>query len=155
MSVLHLTRKSGKCTKIRCTGSIYSLLNGKDWSSIKQDRMQSSSTIHSQLFYCISKAIVMKPEEIMYQKVYVSPRPPPTISFQDNWTCDLDSDVPRSSKDIQRIELKPNAQLSSIGRFVTKWREETLERTKFDRDTLNLEKHDNVTDPTSTEKPVY
>ena len=36
-------------TNIRCTGSIYSLLNGKDYSSIKQDRTQSSSTIHSQL----------------------------------------------------------------------------------------------------------
>ena len=66
----------------------------------------------------------------------------------------MDSDVARSSKDIQRIELKPNTQLSSTGRLVTKWREETLERTKFDRDTLNQEKHDNVTDPTSTVKPV-
>ena len=47
--VLNLTRKSVKCTKIHCIGSIYSLLNGKDWSSIKQDRTQSSSTIHSQL----------------------------------------------------------------------------------------------------------
>ena len=41
--------KSGKCTKIRCTWSIFSLLNEKDWSSINQDRTQSSSTIHSQL----------------------------------------------------------------------------------------------------------
>ena len=53
--------------------------------------------------YCISKAIVMKSEEIMYQKVYVSLRPPPTISYKDNWTCNLDSDLARSSKDIQRI----------------------------------------------------
>ena len=30
----------------------------------------------------------------------------------------------------------------------------TLERTKFDRDTLSQEKHDKVTDPTSTGKPV-
>ena len=30
--------------------------------------------------HCISKAIVMKSEEIIYQKVYVSPRPPPKIS---------------------------------------------------------------------------
>ena len=104
--------------------------------------------------YCLSKAIVMKSEEIKNQKVYVSPRPPPTISNKINWTCDLDSDVARSSKDIQRIELKPNTQLSSARRLVTGWREETLERTKFDRDTLHQEKHDNVTDPTSTEKPV-
>ena len=62
---------------------------------------------------CISKAIVMRSEEIIYQKVYVSPRPPPTISYKGNWTCNLDSYVARSSKDIQRIELKPNTQLSS------------------------------------------
>ena len=98
---------------------------------------------------CISKAIVMKSEDIIYQKVYVSPRPPPTISYKDNWMCDLDSDVARSSKDIQRIEPKPNTQLSSTERPVTKGREETLERTKFDRDTLN-----HVTDPKSTGKPV-
>ena len=96
----------------------------------------------------------MKSQEIIYQKVYVSPRPPPTISYKDNWTCDLDSDVARSSKDIQRIELEPNTQLSSTARLVTKWSEETLERTKFGRDTLNQEKHDNLTDPTSTGRPV-
>ena len=86
--------------------------------------------------YCISKAIAMKSEEVIYQKAYVSPRPPPTISYKDNWTCDFRSVIARR-KDIQRIELKPNTQLSSTGRFVTGWREETLERTKFDRDTLN------------------
>ena len=53
--------------------------------------------------YCISIAIVMKSEEVIYQKVYVSPRPPPTISYKENWTFDLDSDVARSSNDIQRI----------------------------------------------------
>ena len=29
-----------------------------------------------------------------------------------------------------------------------------MERTKFDRDTLNQEKHDNVTDSTSTGRPA-
>ena len=61
--------------------------------------------------YCISKAIVMKSEEIIYLKLYVSPRRPPTISCKDNRTCDLDSDVARSSKDIQRTELKPNTPI--------------------------------------------
>ena len=96
----------------------------------------------------------MKSEKIKKQKVYVSPRPPPTISYKDNWMCDLDCDVAGSSKDIQRIELKPNTRLSSTGRLVTKWSEETLERTKIDRDTLCQEKHDNVTDPTFTGRPV-
>ena len=61
--------------------------------------------------YCISKAIAMKSKEIIHQKVYVSPRPPLTISQKVNWTCDLDSDVARSRKDIQRIELKPNTPI--------------------------------------------
>ena len=39
-------------------------------------------------------------------------------------------------------------------RLVTRWREEVEERTKFDRDTLNQEKRDNVTDPTITGRPV-
>ena len=103
---------------------------------------------------CISKVVVMKSDEIIYQKVYVSPRPPPTISYKDTWTWNLDSDVARSNEDIQRIELKPNTQLSSTRTLVTKWSEKTLERTKFDRDTPNQEKHDKVTDSTSTERPV-
>ena len=51
--------------------------------------------------YCISKAIVMKSEVVIYQKAYVSPRPPPTISYKGNWTCDLDSDFATSSNDLQ------------------------------------------------------
>ena len=49
--------------------------------------------------YCISKVVVMESEEVKNQKAYVSPRPPPTISYKDNWTCDLDSDIAGSSKD--------------------------------------------------------
>ena len=49
---------------------------------------------------------VMKSEEIKNQKVYVSPRPPPTISYKGNWTCNLDSDVARSSEDIQTNRTK-------------------------------------------------
>ena len=97
---------------------------------------------------------MMESGEIKYEKVDVSPQPPPTISYKDNSTCNLDSEEAGSSKDTQRIELKPNTQLSNLGRPVTKRSQETLERTKFDRDTLNQEKHDNVTDPTSTVRPV-
>ena len=35
--------------------------------------------------YCISKVVVMESGEIIYGKVYVSPRPPPTISLKKNW----------------------------------------------------------------------
>ena len=104
--------------------------------------------------YCISKVIVMKKNEIIYQKVCVSPRPPPKISYKDDWMCDLDSDVAGSSKDTQRIEPKPKTQLSSTVRPVCGEKEEIEQRATFDRDTLNQEKHDEVKDPTSTVRPV-
>ena len=65
--------------------------------------------------YCISKVVVMKSEEIKYQKVRVSPRPPQKVSCRDNWMCDLDSDVAGISKDTQRIQPKPKTQLSRTG----------------------------------------
>ena len=68
--------------------------------------------------YCISKVVVMKSEEIIYQKVFVSPRPPPKISYKDNWMNDLDSDVAGSSKDTQQIQPKPKTQLSRTERRV-------------------------------------
>ena len=43
--------------------------------------------------YCISQVVVMESGEIIYEKVYVSLRPPPTISFKDHWMKELDSEV--------------------------------------------------------------
>ena len=67
---------------------------------------------------CISKVVVMESGEIIYDKVFVSPRPPPKISFRDNWMKELDSEVAGSSKDTQRIQPKPKTQLSRTERPV-------------------------------------
>ena len=66
---------------------------------------------------CISK-IVMESGEIICEKVYVSPRPPPKISFKDNWMKELDSEVAGSSKETQRIQQQPTTQLSRTVRLV-------------------------------------
>ena len=55
---------------------------------------------------CIPKVVVLESGEILYEKVYVSLRPPPKISFKDNWMKELDSEVAGSSKDSQRIQPK-------------------------------------------------
>ena len=68
--------------------------------------------------HCISKLVVMKSQESIFQKVYVPPRPPPKISYKDTWMNELDSEVAGSSKDTQRIQPKPKTQLSSTGRPV-------------------------------------
>ena len=43
--------------------------------------------------YCIPKAIMMETGEVKYEKVHASRRPPPKISFNDNWMKDLGSEV--------------------------------------------------------------
>ena len=77
--------------------------------------MQTNDTLPA---YCISKVVVMESGEIIYEKIYVSPRPPPNISFKENWMKDLDSEVAGSSKDTQRIQPKPKTQLLRTGRPV-------------------------------------
>ena len=44
--------------------------------------------------------------EIIYEKVYASPRPPPKISFEDNWMKELDSEVAGGGKDSQQTQPK-------------------------------------------------
>ena len=56
--------------------------------------------------YCIPKAIMMGTGEITYEKVYASPRPPPKISFQDNWMKELGSEVVGGGKDSQQTQPK-------------------------------------------------
>ena len=68
--------------------------------------------------YCIPKVVVMESGEIMYEKGYVSPRPPQKISYKDYWMCDLDSEVAGSRNDNQRIQPKPKTQLSRTVRPV-------------------------------------
>ena len=58
--------------------------------------------------YCISKVVVMESGEIIHEEVYVSPRPPPTISFKDTWMKELGSEVAGSSKDTNESNQTPN-----------------------------------------------
>ena len=82
--------------------------------------------------YCISKVVVMESGEFFYEKVCVSPRPPPKISFKDNWMKELDSEVAGSSKDTQRIQPKTKTQLSRTGRPVGGQQSTQLEETAID-----------------------
>ena len=56
--------------------------------------------------YCIPKAIMMETGEIIYERVYESPRPPPKISFKDNWRKELGSEVAGGSEDSQQTQPK-------------------------------------------------
>ena len=56
--------------------------------------------------------------EIKYEKVYASPRPPPKISFKDNWMKELGSEVAGGGEDSQQTLLKSKTQLLSRVRLV-------------------------------------
>ena len=73
---------------------------------------------HTLPAFCIPKVGMMESGEIIYEKVFVSPRPPPKISFKGKWMKELDSEVAGSSKDSQRIQPKPKTQLSRTVRPV-------------------------------------
>ena len=88
---------------------------------LKFYQTRSNAIIHYNTLppYCIPKVIMMESGEIMYEKVYASPRSPPKISFKDNRMKELDSEVAGSSKDVQRIQPKSKNQLSRTGRTVS------------------------------------
>ena len=68
--------------------------------------------------YCIPKAIMMESGEIIYEKVYASPRPPPKTSFKDDWMKELDSEVAGGSEDSQQIQPKTKNPIVRTGRLV-------------------------------------
>ena len=81
-----------------------------------QSRCNASILYDTLPAYCISKVFVMESGEVMYEKVFVSPRPPPTTSFKDSWMKDLDSEIVGSSKDTQRIQPKPKTPIIKNGK---------------------------------------
>ena len=69
--------------------------------------------------YCIPKVVVMESGEIKNEKVCASPRPPPKISFKDNWMKELDSEVAGGNEDSQQVQPKSKTQLSRTERPVS------------------------------------
>ena len=43
--------------------------------------------------YCIPKVVRLKTGEVLFEKAYMSPRPPPKISLRQEWTKELGSKV--------------------------------------------------------------
>ena len=69
--------------------------------------------------YCIPKAIKMETGEIIYEKVYASPRPPPKISFNDNWMKELGSEIAGHDERSHQTQPKTPNPIVRTGRPVT------------------------------------
>ena len=74
--------------------------------------------------YCIPKVVWMKTAEVLYEKVSMSPRPPPKISLRYEWTRELGSkvvqqpegEVVRQTKFFQSTQPTPNPIRDRSGR---------------------------------------
>ena len=61
---------------------------------------------------------MMGPGEVIYEKVYAPPLPPPKISFQDNWMKEVGSEVAGVGKDSQQTQPKTKNPIVRTGRLV-------------------------------------
>ena len=79
---------------------------------------------------CIPKVVRMKTGEVLYEKVYMSPRPPPEISLKHEWKRELGSDhaqraeAGQPSGSFQSNQPTPNPIRERSGRLdITPWRD--------------------------------
>ena len=62
--------------------------------------------------YCIPKAVRMKSGDVIYEKVYASPRPPPKNSLKHDWMKELGSEVAQRPEGqvVQQSKSSPSNQ---------------------------------------------
>ena len=98
--------------------------------------------------YCIPKVVRMETGDVIYEKVYASPRPPPKISLKHDWMKELVSEVARQpegevagqAKVFQPTQLNPNPNHDRTERPVVcsenKSRSQEID-TRFSRESKN------------------
>ena len=118
----------------------------------KKFQTQSNAIILHDTFpaYCIPKAIMMGTGEIIYEKVHASPRPPPMISFRDNWMTELGSEVAGGGKESQQTQPKTKNPIVRTGQPVSAEQPSGSSAQEIDkRDLLDCE-----STTVRTERPV-
>ena len=65
--------------------------------------------------YCIPKVVRLKTGEVLYEKAYMSPRPPPKISLRHDWTKELGSEVARQPR--EEVAQQPRGEVSRQAKF--------------------------------------
>ena len=78
--------------------------------------------------YCIPRVVRMETEEVIYEKVYMSPRPPPKISLKHDWKRELGSEdaqrpegqVVQQSRSFQSNQPIPNPSHDRTGQPVVR-----------------------------------
>ena len=73
---------------------------------------RSNAIIHQGTLpaYCIPKVVRLKTGEVLYEKAYMSPRPPPQISLRHDWTKELGSKVARQPQ--EEVARQPREEVA-------------------------------------------
>ena len=124
----------GRNIKTQCIVLTSNLRKRKDLSSIKHDLTQSSFTKRFQ-FLVFWRLSWWNLEKSFYEKVYASSRPPPKISFRDDWMKELGSEV--AGGVLLRLSTNPTkikTLLFSTKRFVKSCVTMSFERLDKDKD---------------------
>ena len=77
---------------------------------------------------------MMETGEIIHEKVYASPRPPPEISFKDNCMKELGSEVAGGGEDSQQTQPNTKNPIVRTGRPVSSCMPVSVERLDQDKD---------------------
>ena len=65
--------------------------------------------------YCIPKVVRLRTGEVLYEKVYMSPRPPPKISLKHEWKRELGSEVARRPEG--EVARQPEGEVARQANF--------------------------------------
>ena len=65
--------------------------------------------------YCIPKVVRLKTGEVLYEKAYMSPRPPPKISLRHDWTKELGSKVVQQPEG--KVVPEPEGEVAQQAKF--------------------------------------
>ena len=65
--------------------------------------------------YCISKVVRLKTGEVLCEKAYMSPRPPPKISLRHDWKRELGSEVVRQPEG--EVARQPEGEVARQAKF--------------------------------------
>ena len=73
--------------------------------------------------YCIPKVVRLRTGEVLYEKAFMSPRPPPKISLRHDWTKELGSKVDRQPQEEvarqprEEVAQQPKGEVARLAKF--------------------------------------
>ena len=65
--------------------------------------------------YCIPKVVRLKTGEVLYEKAYMSPPPPPKISLRHDWTQELGSKIVQQPEG--EVARQPEGEVARQAKF--------------------------------------